>query len=159
MVETKHRQALRSRGHRRFTYEALPEHRHHFVNDRQISSGAAHSGYPVQSSSFNVEAITIPTRANDDWLLWHEVGHNLATAPFMMAGSTEVTNNILGLYMQELREDNPFMTRIALDIKKVPLWMSSHGGHAWSEGNPGIRLVMFGQLKLWAEDHFELVDW
>ena len=145
--------------HRRFTYEALPEHRHHFVNDRQISIGAAHSGYPVQSSSFNAEATTIPTRANDDWLLWHEVGHNLATAPFMMAGSTEVTNNILALYMQELRDDNPRMTRIALDIKKVPLWMSSHGGHAWSEGDPGIRLVMFGQLKLWAEDHFDLVDW
>ncbi|OLQ94327.1 sugar ABC transporter substrate-binding protein [Vibrio ponticus] len=146
--------------HRRFTSPSvLPEHRHHFVNDRQISIGAAHSGYPVQSSSFNVNATTIPTNPVNDWLLWHEVGHNLAAAPFSVAGSTEVTNNILALYMQELREDLPEMTRIKLDIQKMDTWMSMHGGHAWSEADAGIRLVMFGQLKLWAEDHFDINKW
>lgn len=145
--------------HRRFTYADLPEHRHHFVNDRQISIGAAHSGYPVQSSSFDVNRTSIPTQPMDDWLLWHEVGHNLASAPFSVAGSTEVTNNILALYMQEMRPNNSTMTRISTDIQKVPMWMSSHGGHAWSEGDAGIRLVMFGQLKLWAQDHFTIDDW
>ncbi|WP_162063150.1 SslE/AcfD family lipoprotein zinc metalloprotease [Vibrio taketomensis] len=145
--------------HRRFTYAELPQHRHHFVNDRQISIGAAHSGYPVQSSSFNVNATNVPTKPEDDWLLWHEVGHNLAAAPFSVAGSTEVTNNILALYMQEMREANPTMTRIEGDIKKIPMWMSAHRGHAWSEGDAGLRLVMFGQLKLWAQDNFAIHKW
>ncbi|WP_236783580.1 M60 family metallopeptidase, partial [Aliivibrio fischeri] len=131
----------------------------------QISIGAAHSGYPVMSSSFNVNAETIPTQAKNDWLLWHEVGHNLATAPFMAPGSTEVTNNLLALYMQELegRNDNPRMDRIIFDIKKAPLWLSSNmdgdKGHAWANGNAGMRLVMFGQLKVWAESHFAIDAW
>lgn len=151
--------------HRRFTYPALKEFRHRFVNDVQISIGAAHSGYPVMSSSFNVNAETIPTQAKNDWLLWHEVGHNLATAPFMAPGSTEVTNNLLALYMQELegRNDNPRMDRIIFDIKKAPLWLSSNmdgdKGHAWANGNAGMRLVMFGQLKVWAESHFAIDAW
>ncbi|GAB2657664.1 SslE/AcfD family lipoprotein zinc metalloprotease [Vibrio panuliri] len=146
--------------HRRFTSpEVLPDHRHHFVNDRQISIGAAHSGYPVQSASFNVDATTIPTNPVNDWLLWHEVGHNLAAAPFNVAGSTEVTNNILALYMQEQREDLPEMTRVKLDIQKVGHWMSMHGGNAWSEADAGLRLVMFAQLKLWADEHFDIQDW
>ena len=145
--------------HRRFTSDTLPEHRHHFVNDRQISIGAAHSGYPVQSSSFDVNRTSIPTQPMDDWLLWHEVGHNLASAPFSVAGSTEVTNNILALYMQEMRPNNPSMDRIANDIKKIPLWMSANSGHAWSEADAGIRLVMFAQLKLWATDHFDINNW
>ena len=145
--------------HRRFTSDTLPEHRHHFVNDRQISIGAAHSGYPVQSSSFDINRTTIPTQPMDDWLLWHEVGHNLASAPFSVAGSTEVTNNILALYMQEMRPNSPTMARIANDIKKIPLWMSANSGHAWSEADAGIRLVMFGQLKLWATDHFDINNW
>lgn len=145
--------------HRRFTDAELPEHRHHFVNDVQISIGAAHSGYPVQSSSFNPESNNLPTHADDDWLLWHEVGHNLASAPFSLPGGTEVTNNILALYMQELRTENPTMSRISSDIEKIPFWMDKHEGHAWSEGNPGLRLVMFGQLKLWAEDNFDITQW
>ncbi|WP_428796023.1 SslE/AcfD family lipoprotein zinc metalloprotease [Vibrio kasasachensis] len=146
--------------HRRFTApDVLLEHRHHFVNDKQISIGAAHSGYPVQSSSFNVKSQTIPTNPTDDWLLWHEVGHNLAAAPFSLTGSTEVTNNILALYMQEQRAEKPTMERITADLKKIPLWMTNHSGHAWSEADAGIRLVMFGQLKLWAEEHFEINKW
>ncbi|KGK69273.1 hypothetical protein NA76_16795 [Vibrio vulnificus] len=109
--------------HRRFTYPELEEFRHRFVNDVQISVGAAHSGYPVMNSSFNATSTTVPTQAKNDWLLWHEVGHNLASAPFSAPGSTEVTNNLLALYMQELegRNDNPRMDRIIFDIKKAPL--------------------------------------
>ncbi|WP_053062542.1 SslE/AcfD family lipoprotein zinc metalloprotease [Photobacterium aquae] len=147
--------------HRRFTYDGLKDFRHRFVNDVQISIGAAHSGYPVMNSSFNAQSTTIPTNAVDDWLLWHEVGHNLAAAPFSVAGSTEVTNNILALYMQELegRNDNPEMDRIKFDIQKAPQWLSSNSGHAWAHGDAGMRLVMFGQLKVWAETHFKIDDW
>ncbi|KIF48788.1 sugar ABC transporter substrate-binding protein [Vibrio owensii 47666-1] len=147
--------------HRRFTYDALKGFRHRFVNDIQISIGAAHSGYPVMSSSFNAQSTTIPTQAKNDWLLWHEVGHNLASAPFNVPGSTEVTNNLLALYMQELegRNDNPRMDRIIFDIKKAPTWLQTNDGHAWANSDAGMRLVMFGQLKLWAKAHFKIDDW
>ncbi|MGF1686595.1 SslE/AcfD family lipoprotein zinc metalloprotease [Photobacterium japonica] len=154
-----------SGSHRRFTYEELKAFRHRFVNDVQISIGAAHSGYPVMNSSFNANGTTIPTNALNDWLLWHEVGHNLAAAPFSVAGSTEVTNNILALYMQELAgrygdaETVPEMDRIKIDIQKAPFWLSSNNGHAWAHGDAGLRLVMFGQLKVWAETHFKIDDW
>ncbi|HDY8067421.1 TPA: SslE/AcfD family lipoprotein zinc metalloprotease [Vibrio vulnificus] len=147
--------------HRRFTYPELQEFRHRFVNDVQISIGAAHSGYPVMNSGFNAKSTTVPTQAKNNWLLWHEVGHNLASAPFSAPGSTEVTNNLLALYMQELkdRNDNPRMDRIIFDIKKAPMWLNANSGHAWSHGDAGMRLVMFGQLKLWAKANFKLDNW
>ncbi|WP_196333845.1 SslE/AcfD family lipoprotein zinc metalloprotease, partial [Vibrio harveyi] len=145
--------------HRRFTYDALLANRHRFVNDVQISIGAAHSGYPVQSNSYWPTWTVVPTNPTNDWLLWHEVGHNLASAPFMVAGSTEVTNNILALYMQEQRKAKPYMDRIASDLSKSPLWLDRFEGHAWSEADVGMRLAMFGQLKLWAEDHFNIDTW
>lgn len=146
--------------HRRFTSDALPGHRHRFVNDIQISIGSAHSGYPVQHASFQADRTTIPTVPDNDWLLWHEIGHNLAVAPLVVEGSTEVTNNVLALYMQELRPvPNNKMGRIELDIQKMPLLLAAHHGHLWSEGDAGVRLVMFGQLKLWAEQHFSIDDW
>ena len=146
--------------HRRFTYDALPEYRHRFVNDVQISIGAAHSGYPVQSTTYNGAATTIPTKPVDDWLLWHEIGHNLAAAPFSFSGSTEVTNNILALYMQEQRPvpDNR-MSRVESDIQKMPILFARDKGHVWSHGDAGVRLVMFAQLKLWAENHFNIEPW
>ena len=63
--------------------------------------------------------------------------------------------------MQELagRNDNPQMDRIATNIRKAPLWLKQHHGHAWSDADAGIRLVMFGQLKIWAEKHFHIDDW
>ncbi|HAS6176915.1 TPA: SslE/AcfD family lipoprotein zinc metalloprotease [Vibrio vulnificus] len=147
--------------HRRFTYPELEEFRHRFVNDVQISIGAAHSGYPVMNSSFNTKSTNVPTQAKNDWLLWHEVGHNLASAPFNVLGSTEVSNNLLALYMQELegRNETPRMDRIIFDIKKAPMWLNANSGHAWSHGDAGIRLVMFGQLKLWAKANFEIDNW
>ncbi|NVN81129.1 MULTISPECIES: SslE/AcfD family lipoprotein zinc metalloprotease [unclassified Vibrio] len=147
--------------HRRFTYPELTAFRHRFVNDVQISIGAAHSGYPVMNSSFNANRTYIPTNPVNDWLLWHEVGHNLASAPFSAAGSTEVTNNLLALYMQELegRNENPEMDRIKTDIKKAPKWLEQNDRHAWSHGDAGLRLVMFGQLKIWAKSNFAIDDW
>ncbi|CDT70550.1 Inner membrane lipoprotein [Vibrio coralliirubri] len=147
--------------HRRFTYPELKAFRHRFVNDVQISIGAAHSGYPVMNSSFNANRTYIPTNPVNDWLLWHEVGHNLASAPFLAAGSTEVTNNLLALYMQELegRNANPEMDRIKSDIKKAPKWLELNNEHAWSHGDAGLRLVMFGQLKIWAKSNFAIDDW
>lgn len=107
-----------------------------FVDElNTFAEGAAHSGYPVQSNSYNTKAAQIPTTPLDDWLLWHEVGHNLAFAPFNVKGSTEVVNNILALYMQELRQDKPYMERIEHDVTKSALWLERYNGHAWSEAD------------------------
>ncbi|MGS0828113.1 SslE/AcfD family lipoprotein zinc metalloprotease [Shewanella sp. 0m-8] len=146
-------------GNMRFTGELLPEHSHRFVNDVQISIGAAHSGYPVMSTSYNRDANTIPTQPENDWLLWHEVGHNLAAAPFNVKGATEVANNLLALYMQNHRDNgNGEMDRVKTDIQKAPMLISRDHGHVWSHGNAGSRLVMFAQLKVWAETHFNIAD-
>ena len=148
--------------HRRFTYEQLKGFRHRYVEDVQISIGVAHSGYPVMGTAFSPTAQKIAMDPTTSWLLWHEIGHNLAAKPFMAPGSTEVTNNILALYMQELddgRTENPAMIRIKTDIQKAPLWLAKNKGHAWSHGGAGMRLVMFGQLKIWAENHFKLAKW
>ncbi len=154
-------QKTESGNHRRFTYPSLKGFRHRFVNDVQISIGAAHSGYPVMNTGFDPSKTYVPTNAVNDWLIWHEIGHNLASAPFLAQGSTEVTNNLLALYMQELdgRNANPRMDRIIFDIQKAPMWLNAHKGHAWANGNAGIRLVMLSQLKIWAKHHFSLDKW
>jgi len=153
--------------HRRFTYETtvdvkgLEGFAHRYFEDVQISIGAAHSGYPVMSSGMDKNSSVIKLDSVESgWLLWHETGHNLASAPFLAKGSTEVTNNILALYMQELEgRKNPKMNRIETAIKNAPTWLSDNNGHAWAHGDAGIRLVMFGQLKVWAESHFDISDW
>ncbi|QTL94392.1 SslE/AcfD family lipoprotein zinc metalloprotease [Aeromonas jandaei] len=149
-----------SGAHRQFTGAHLPGHRHRFVNDIQISIGSAHSGYPVQNASFDRQRTSLPTEPVNDWLLWHEIGHNLASEPFNLDGGTEVTNNILALYMQELRPaPHNKMGRIELDIQKIPVLLANQSGHVWSEGDAGVRLVMFGQLKLWGAQHFNIANW
>ncbi|CAM3032908.1 SslE/AcfD family lipoprotein zinc metalloprotease [Vibrio rarus] len=147
--------------HRRYTYADLKGFRHRFVNDVQISIGSAHSGYPVMNSAFDSARNTVPTDPLNDWLLWHEVGHNLASAPFNVTGGTEVTNNLLALYMQELegRNDNPRMDRIVFEIQKAPHWLERNARHAWANGDAGVRLIMFGQLKIWAKSHFSINHW
>lgn len=87
--------------HRMFTYKNLPGHKHRFANDVQISIGDAHSGYPVMNSSFSPNSTTLPTTPLNDWLIWHEVGHNAAETPLTVPGATEVANNVLALYMQD----------------------------------------------------------
>lgn len=147
--------------HRRFTYASLLNYKHRYVNDVQIIIGDAHSGYPIMSNGFNVNAKSISTAPLNDWLLWHEAGHNFAAAPFSVTGSTEVNNNLLALYMQELEgRGTPLkMDRIETSIQKAPTWLAQNEGHAWSHGNAGLRLVMFGQLKIWAENNFDIAPW
>ncbi len=51
------------------------------------------------------------------------------------------------------------MVRVKLDIQKAPLWLAHNKGHAWANADAGIRLVMFAQLKIWAESHFNVEEW
>ncbi|MGL4733579.1 MAG: SslE/AcfD family lipoprotein zinc metalloprotease, partial [Enterovibrio sp.] len=145
--------------HRRFTYADLQGFQHRFTYDVQISIGAAHSGYPVMASGFKASSDRLTLDPRDNWLLWHEVGHNLASAPFSVAGSSEVTNNLLALYMQELRENNPVMERVQTELPKMPMWLAQNSSHAWANGNATSRLAMFAQLKIWASDNFNIDTW
>lgn len=85
------------------------------------------------SNAFNVNSKTISTTPLNDWLLWHEAGHNFASVPFNVTGSTEVTNNILALYMQELdgRGTSLKMNRIETSIQRL----GGNDGHVWSNGD------------------------
>lgn len=140
-----------------FTHKDRPNNRHAFVNDVAISIGAAHSGYPVMNGSFNPNSENIPTVPLNDWLIWHEVGHNAAEAPFTVEGATEVANNLVGLYMQQ--KYLGYMARVENDIRIAPDFVKTENGHAWGAGGAGERLVMFAQLKEWADTEFNLSDW
>lgn len=143
--------------HRMFTFENLPGHKHRFTNDVQISIGDAHSGYPVMNSSFSTNSTTLPTTPLNDWLIWHEVGHNAAETPLTVPGATEVANNVLALYMQDRYLGK--MNRVAEDITVAPEYLDESNGQAWARGGAGDRLLMYAQLKEWAEKNFDIKKW
>ncbi|MGT9219591.1 lipoprotein metalloprotease SslE [Escherichia coli] len=132
--------------HRMFTYKNLTGHKHRFTNDVQISIGDAHSGYPVMNSSFSTNSTTLPTTPLNDWLIWHEVGHNAAETPLTVPGATEVANNVLALYMQDRYLGK--MNRVADDITVAPEYLEESNGQAWARGGAGDRLLMYAQLKV-----------
>ncbi len=146
-----------SGNHRMFTYKALTGHKHRFANDVQISIGDAHSGYPVMNSSFSTNSTTLPTTPLNDWLIWHEVGHNAAETPLNVPGATEVANNVLALYMQDRYLGK--MNRVADDITVAPEYLDESNGQAWARGGAGDRLLMYAQLKEWAEENFDIKQW
>lgn len=146
-----------SGNHRMITYNALIGHKHRFTNDVQISIGDAHSGYPVMNSSFSINGASIPTTPLNDWLLWHEVGHNAAEAPLNLPGATEVVNNVLALYMQDRYLGK--MSRVEQDITAAPDYLKESGNQAWAKGGAGDRLLMYAQLKEWAEHNFDITTW
>lgn len=143
--------------HRMFTYKNLTGHKHRFTNDVQISIGDAHSGYPVMNSSFSTNSTTLPTTPLNDWLIWHEVGHNAAETPLTVPGATEVANNVLALYMQDRYLGK--MNRVADDITVAPEYLEESNGQAWARGGAGDRLLMYAQLKEWAEKNFDIKQW
>lgn len=143
--------------HRMFTYKNLTGHKHRFTNDVQISIGDAHSGYPVMNSSFSTNSTTLPTTPLNDWLIWHEVGHNAAETPLTVPGATEVANNVLALYMQDRYLGK--MNRVADDITVAPEYLEESNGQAWARGGAGDRLLMYAQLKEWAEKNFDIKTW
>ncbi|EMU2308896.1 lipoprotein metalloprotease SslE [Escherichia coli] len=143
--------------HRMFTYKNLTGHKHRFTNDVQISIGDAHSGYPVMNSSFSTNSTTLPTTPLNDWLIWHEVGHNAAETPLNVPGATEVANKVLALYMQDRYLGK--MNRVADDITVAPEYLDESNGQAWARGGAGDRLLMYAQLKEWAEENFDIKQW
>ncbi|MCV9106760.1 M60 family metallopeptidase, partial [Escherichia coli] len=98
-----------------------------------------------------------PTTPLNDWLIWHEVGHNAAETPLTVPGATEVANNVLALYMQDRYLGK--MNRVADDITVAPEYLEESNGQAWARGGAGDRLLMYAQLKEWAEKNFDIKKW
>ncbi len=142
---------------RKSTDSSIPNHKHRLVNDRAISCGGAHSGYPVMWINFDQESTKITQNPLNSWTLWHEVGHNAAESPFAINGAGEVVNNLLGLYMQDKYLKK--MNRVERSLRIVKEQIEAETGHVWGAVGGGIRLLMFAQIKIWAEKKFNINDW
>ncbi|MGN2671241.1 SslE/AcfD family lipoprotein zinc metalloprotease [Aliivibrio fischeri] len=145
-----------SGAHKMFT-DSAPELEYQnmrLVDDIQISIGSAHSGYPVMSTSFPRKQSSL-FKATDNWMLGHEIGHNQAANWLNVAGAGETANNVLALYTQERNTGD--MPRIKVSITNATEW--ANGAHPWADGTNADRLNFFGQLKLWAEDNFDIAQW
>lgn len=125
------------------------------VDDVQISIGSAHSGYPVMSSSFPRKKVSSLFEATNDWMLGHEIGHNQAANWLNVAGAGETANNVLALYTQDRNTGD--MPRIKVSITNATEW--ANGTNPWADGTNADRLNFFGQLKVWAEDNFDIAQW
>ena len=146
-----------SGSHKMFT-DSTPELEYQnmrLVDDIQISIGSAHSGYPVMSTSFPRQKTESLFEATNNWMLGHEIGHNQATNWLNVAGAGETANNVLALYTQDRNTGD--MPRIKVSIKNATEW--ANGDHPWADGTNADRLNFFGQLKVWAEDNFDIALW
>ncbi len=51
------------------------------------------------------------------------------------------------------------MNRVADDITVAPEYLEESNGQAWARGGAGDRLLMYAQLKEWAEKNFDIKQW
>ena len=68
-----------------------------------------------------------------------------------------MANNVLALYMQDRYLGK--MNRVADDITVAPEYLEESNGQAWARGGAGDRLLMYAQLKEWAEKNFDIKKW
>ncbi|EFB3703535.1 DUF4092 domain-containing protein [Escherichia coli] len=122
-----------------------------------ISLGQVGDGKLMVIGNPHYNSTTLPTTPLNDWLIWHEVGHNAAETPLTVPGATEVANNVLALYMQDRYLGK--MNRVADDITVAPEYLEESNGQAWARGGAGDRLLMYAQLKEWAEKNFDIKKW
>ena len=85
------------------SYHQLPQGQHRFVNDIQISAGAAHSGFPMMFGDYPMaDPMKTFLRSTDmTWGNSHELGHNNQMGAWASVYGIESTNNIFVLYTQE----------------------------------------------------------
>ncbi|MGR5464642.1 DUF4092 domain-containing protein, partial [Photobacterium damselae] len=115
-----------------------------FVMDKQISAGAAHSGYPVMQQSYPTIANLLPN-AMTNWLIGHEFGHNEDKGTlFDVVGASETSNNLLAMYTNSI-EHNGELTGRGFEGSNHLTWGSSRDN-----------LSIFGSLIKWAESNFDI---
>lgn len=62
-------------------------------------------------------------------------------------------------YAIPLRADTSKMNRVADDITVAPEYLEESNNQAWARGGAGDRLLMYAQLKEWAEKNFDIKKW
>jgi len=124
-------------------------HKQREVFDPIISIGSGHSGYPVMVMSWNPTQTTFPQDPTNSWLIWHEMGHNMAEPWLTIAGATEVANNVMCLYQQR-KFTHPLRTENSL--ANVGTILAK--GQPWADGGNFGRLLMFHQLVGWLEANY-----
>ena len=134
----------------------IPRHRQRperIVADVQISAGYMHSGYPIMTW-LDVEKTTVDveTLRKFPWGHWHEMGHNHQKGDWTFAGTGEVTNNLLPLYVwMELQGQTPGTGHPALkDADRAKRWAKYEADgkpfKSW-QGDPWLALEMYLQMQ------------
>jgi accessory colonization factor AcfD len=124
-------------------------HKHREVFDPHISIGSGHSGYPIMVMNWNPTKTTFPQDPSNSWLIWHEMGHNMAESWLNIAGAGEVANNVMCLYQQE---DFNRTLRTASSISNVGTILAKE--QPWADGGNFGRLLMFHQLVGWIDANY-----
>jgi accessory colonization factor AcfD len=124
-------------------------HKNRVVFDPQISIGDAHSGYPIMFMQWNPTATQFPQNPINDFLLWHEAGHNMVESWLAVEGAGEVANNVMALYQQKSFKQTLYtsqslgMVGTILD-KDIP----------WADGGDFGKLIMYHQLVGWIDTNY-----
>ncbi len=131
------------------TCETRKGYQHREVFDPHISIGDGHSGYPIMVMNWKPFSSKFPQNPRNDWLLWHELGHNTAVNWLTIPGSTEVANNVMALYQQH-KFNLPLRTDERISSVDLIIAKSQSYGDSGAFG----RLLMFAQIPLWVQDNY-----
>ena len=124
------------------TPHGIPEGRWHIVEDRQISAGWMHSGYPIMAfEAANLHLIEEVL----SWGPYHELGHNLQQSSWKMADSGEVTNNLFSLYNQAQFGQG---SRLVDDGRYDSVAVSLAGGATYASLDVWEKLTFYRRLSL-----------
>ena len=93
----------------------------------------------------------LPTlKTKGDWGLFHELGHNHQKPDWTFAGTGEVTNNLLPLYLLEtLCNHAPIhgSFTLAARTKKEAKYVSGGADFTTWQNDPFLALIMYQQLR------------
>jgi accessory colonization factor AcfD len=98
---------------------------------------------------WNPTATQFPQNPINDFLLWHEAGHNMVESWLAVEGAGEVANNVMALY-QEKSFGQTLYTSQSLGMvgtilaKDIP----------WTDGGDFGKLIMYHQLVGWIDANY-----
>ncbi len=136
--------------------------RERLVNDIQPMVGYMHAGYPIVThldcceSSHNECIFDVnKLKANGNWGVFHEIGHNMQRTEWTFAEAVEVTVNLFSMHaFYVLLDKNVTKQKWLLDkSKQFEKYFSEPGGPTFNnwKTNLGMALVTFAMLI----KHFE----
>lgn len=122
------------------------------VADVQISAGFMHSGYPIMLHVPQaLEMVTFNRIKFPGWGFHHEIGHNHQRGDFTYDGTTEVTNNVLAMYVYDAVLKKDWLighTNIAPEKRKEHIQKIKASSDKWTtwKSDPFVALTTYIQL-------------